>query len=429
MAGAAPTCLRILAVSEGIVRPDHEKLGIRSMLDAICSVEVGDVSFCVHDVHLFADASWQDLTGAIKSDIYDQIWFFGSSSKTEPDNGTPRPLRKDELAELGEFMRRRGGVFATGDHAGVGAPLCAEIPRVRYMRSWGLSQPIFAGLTPPKYELTRAETVVQHGLTGVVYGEEDAIGKSVWVKSSEFGRHPLFVRRTDDGVIGVLPDHMHEGQCCVVPSAPANPTKEDLDELARIKDEFPGNTRPEIIAWSVKRGFSGEFEDMPSIHPVVCCYDGWREKLGRVVVDSTFHHWTWGNIENLSEPARKNMYVYAKNVARWLSRHFNTEAGEKELLTVLVIDEEIQHALRRGYPENENYCAELGRTAEKRWRRLGFEVAMLRGILDRHVPGSIAPVDGARPWDKDGEFAKRRLDAVGRVGLLLYRFAYEHRYL
>ena len=76
----------------------------------------------------------------------DEVWLIGYNS-TRPDglNLTPAEqasyLDDTELHVLTTFMDAGGGVYATGDHAGLGASLAARVPRVRSMRKWWYPSP------------------------------------------------------------------------------------------------------------------------------------------------------------------------------------------------------------------------------------------------------------------------------------------------
>ena len=73
---------------------------------------------------------------------YDEIWLFGFEGfdgpnfPVGPGTGEPGGVTDGELAAFTKFMQAGGGVFATGDHDGLGSALCGRIPRVRYMRKW-----------------------------------------------------------------------------------------------------------------------------------------------------------------------------------------------------------------------------------------------------------------------------------------------------
>ena len=54
--------------------------------------------------------------------------------------------------------------------------------------------------------------------------------------------------------------------------------------------------------------------------PIIVVYDGQLLSRGRVVVDSTWHHWLgYNNTSLVSEPLEKTMRYYA-NVAIWLAQ-------------------------------------------------------------------------------------------------------------
>src|SRR5262249_13901029 len=83
---------------------------------------------------------------------FDQVWFFGDWPGLRANNSSfgdnvieeaqYSPLDDVELRIVAEWMDRRGGVFATGDHAMLGASMCHRIPRVRTMRRWTRAQQV-----------------------------------------------------------------------------------------------------------------------------------------------------------------------------------------------------------------------------------------------------------------------------------------------
>jgi len=80
---------------------------------------------------------------AVDLTVYDEIWLFGDegydgSPVGPPVGGTGEPggLTNSELAAITKFMAGGGGLFATGDHDGLGSGMSGNIPRVRYMRKW-----------------------------------------------------------------------------------------------------------------------------------------------------------------------------------------------------------------------------------------------------------------------------------------------------
>ena len=65
---------------------------------------------------------------------YDVLWIIGYEGYNSRYYGSP--IADDELQAIAQFMESGGGVFATGDHEGMGSYICGQIPRVRSMRMW-----------------------------------------------------------------------------------------------------------------------------------------------------------------------------------------------------------------------------------------------------------------------------------------------------
>jgi len=97
---------------------------------------------------------------------YDVIWLIGWEGRNSPTStgDSPAGIGDAEIAAIARFMAAGGGVFATGDHDGIGNVMCGRIPRVRAMRSWfgandnALNKP--AGLPDnfPSLTVDRADT-------------------------------------------------------------------------------------------------------------------------------------------------------------------------------------------------------------------------------------------------------------------------------
>ena len=112
--------------------------------------------------------------------------------------------------------------------------------------------------------------------------------------------HPLLCGRT--GRIEVFPDHPHEGECRV---------PDDVTQTWGGADEYPvdaGGTRivPEVIAWSrVPAGNNARGSKTATIghtFGAISAYDGHRTGTrGRVVCDSTWHHFVNVNLIGVVE--------------------------------------------------------------------------------------------------------------------------------
>jgi len=398
--------MRILVITEGKLRTDRSSDGIGAMLDAVeCwRSEITKDLFRITRVQINEDDAWLDLADAIQNGGYDQIWLFGSGSPTN-EEFRRRPLSGPELAALRNFMDAGGGVFATGDHEDVGASLCGRIPRVRHMRSWGER-----GFTPSKNDRSRADTMFASRFKGDSDSEEDAVGKPIWVKCIDKQPHPLLqgytppaielpegrvgpARAASPAIIRWLPDHMHEGECRILPQG--------FD--AEIRADFKEGAQTEVVAWSMKRGFSDEMgltEDEPSLHGVVCCYDGLSHGVGRVVVDSTFHHWVEHNTAAMrSSPIGRDLDCYPVNIARWLSKAMNDGPKLTMLLYALGAHRDVVR-VRKYKPfglTEQQYNEVLGETAESVWAANGMSVLVLRETLER-----VRTAEKSKAWMSGG---------------------------
>jgi hypothetical protein len=280
---------------------------------------------------------------------YHQVWFFGfqpgNANVTDADilNPNKKPLSNAELLKLSNWMNAGGGVFATGDHDLLGASIASRIPRVRTMRRWTQSQgvPTMGGLTrnDTNQPATPAEA---SGLTTVsTANERDAVPQPMelvrentfYTKFSQVSApHPLLC--TPDGVIEFFPDHPHEGE--VIDD---NQVQLDLPlDIPGVSNaEYPGGSNrptPKVIAYgrtthTVKHSKS---EVNAKRFGLIGVYDGQKAGVGRVVVDSTWHHWLTMNIKQLSIQ-KPDVYLklrhYYRNIALWLA----TEAQRNEMLT------------------------------------------------------------------------------------------------
>ena len=185
---------------------------------------------------------------------YDVIWLFGDLGYddggpvgppfTDPQSGNPGEpgrLSDSELGKITEFMQAGGGVFAVGDHDGLGAGMCGFIPRVRYMRKWFDARDTSAGLPPSasvpnwplqNYQLSNGVWVSRMDtlIANPTYDQNPET--RAWITTNSTGDPVLlFDDQSDDipqkltvlvpshpavqgatGVLQVYPDHMHEGE-------------------------------------------------------------------------------------------------------------------------------------------------------------------------------------------------------------------------
>lgn len=295
---------------------------------------------------------------------YDEIWLFGydgSNGDTSPGLG----LADDELLAINRFMNSGGGLFATGDHAGLGSKMCGKIPRVRSMRKWyqdgDTDLPAGAPTNWPGGGTDRADTLVQGRNDEWDFDNQSDDKPQTLLFPGGF-IHPIL--NGSNGPINTFPDHMHEGEVLGFGgiSGPDIRTPWNVNEPLSIGGEkiveyptFNGHQElPQIIATgTVTGGHTTTIES--SLDPRGCesqqfssdtsavsaksinilsVYDGHAVGVGRVVTDSSFHHYldlnltgdpcsiapkTLGFGTDAGQPVMKAMQDYYVNLANWLA--------------------------------------------------------------------------------------------------------------
>lgn len=274
-----------------------------------------------------------DVIGGPRFSIenYDQVWLFGWDREDQK-------LELSEVKAIKEFMNKGGGVFATGDHEDLGSGLCGDIPRVRKMRRWRFHNVPPDVRAPSRTDSTRIDTLRE----GIEPGfdradEEDAFPQEIrpkfFVNDTRTTAEPHELLAKGMFAITVLPDHMHEGEC-VRPEEIRKRYSSDKE----IRDDFPVRPKrppvwPQVVA--IASSAAGTFVPSSRIFPVdprcyvvISAYDGHLvehkgNKLGRVVVDASFHHFVETNIrgfidEKGPKPEFDLFAQYYRNTLRYL---------------------------------------------------------------------------------------------------------------
>jgi len=273
---------------------------------------------------------------------YHEMFLFGFAPDNfnGPDaNISNHPWYTDnaELDVVNEWMKNGGGVFATGDHDYLGATMCHRIPRVGTMRKWTNDDGV-----PPISGSDRLDTnqpansSEDSGVSTISNNNErDNVPQNIeWVPfrrqivgfRSYYFPHELLCHPSK-GIINIMPDHPHEG-CC-------NETSEiDLTGSLQFKTEkeYPAmnghQPKPKVIAYGniLSRNNLEKGSVNAKRFPMISVYDG-RENntssMGRVVVDSTWHHWFNLNLIGLeNDPNTINwdkISRYFVNIAKWIA--------------------------------------------------------------------------------------------------------------
>lgn len=296
-------------------------------------------------------------------DDYDQVWFFGfnSGTNTTPDTpgSAPQSLRDAELEILYRWMDNGGGIFATGDHYNLGEALCSRIPRVRNMRKWSIADGV-----PSGSGVDRHDTLVKgHDYSGTATTDESAqytfddesddIPMNIrlrwyvhhhchtshhhhlhhhWYWHHLYRRSPHPVLCGANGPITVLPDHPHEGEV-VTPNDLTDTLTFGSYTAAEYPDYSGSPLSPEIIAWAKVQddhgpspiSFKGPCNSKE--FGAVGAYNGHCVDVGRVVVDSTWHHWFDVNLTGRMDFATDNPGNVTTGDSRKLNGFNDTPAG------------------------------------------------------------------------------------------------------
>lgn len=276
---------------------------------------------------------------------FHEVWLFGDKDEADP------PLDDIEVEAVLEFMNKGGGVFATGDHESIGAAMCGKLPRVSSMRKWFFRQAKSLELKAPGQEdATRLDTLREGLDLGFqVDDQSDAVPQEIRPKFflTDDGKgakpHPLLADESGFAIT-VLPDHMHEGECMVPTNLESTfPCKGEQCDEYPIDSNMnpPARLAPQVVAISTSA--SGYMriigKSIPPVEPrsfvSMVAYDGDLVGVGRVAVDSSFHHFIDINLRGrgASNPERRGFFdeqgnptkdyitftKFYNNLVRWLS--------------------------------------------------------------------------------------------------------------
>lgn len=285
------------------------------------------------------------LDVALAKETYDQIWFFGIHQVNKPKfklglkgGGPQSELDENEVKELKKWMSEdgmRGGVLVTGDHANphpdaeiphsknkfcpegfdhekflsLGRALGKFVPRAGLLRQWEgpptlcvedrFNTQVLSFGTDLEFPGLEIDATPQE----LILQTFDANGKP-----AQNGQpHPLFIGRRGQW-IQVFPDHTHEG-AVVLPC--------DFDDEEVWPKRHGMQPVPRVVAYGLDKRTR-------RLLKIVAAYNGDSVGVGRVVADSTWHHYFNTNLTNfppVSEDgsAADQIGQYYRNLAVWLS--------------------------------------------------------------------------------------------------------------
>ncbi|MFT3720792.1 hypothetical protein [Pseudorhodoferax sp.] len=321
---------KVLIVLDGDYRFDVDPSGTQDFTYTALVGALTDAGFQVTRAHRQNDATAGvlqsfDFAGAgVDLLAYDVIWLIGNHGRNVGGASGTFDLHEAEIAAITRFMDAGGGVFATGDHDGIGADMCGRIPRVRAARCWygegDAHSPMpagfprnFAPLSATRADTTRTNPAGDYSEFPAPFAwfenQSDSVPQPIAPATSP--AHPIL--RRDGRDIVIYPDHMHEGQ--TLGEVAGYDYGQTLTFNGESFVEFPSvagdHPKPEVIATgqvlehAIRAAASGGTTDttLASAKTVntLSAYDGRRAGVGRIVTGATFHHYVDINLTGDSD--------------------------------------------------------------------------------------------------------------------------------
>lgn len=360
--------VRVLLVADGFLFFDDSDFGLGEFLRALSQSPLF-VRFevtCAHRGQISNTQSGAGRPGVVRtingfkfddpnhfgSHLYDEVWLFGSVTSSPAGAGWTNQPPAAELRAICEFMDAGHGVFATGDHGSLGAALGGFVPRVRSMRRWFDAPgggPLGEPVAPDMSSAHRRDTN-RPGVSGTFDFDDQSDNVPqpilpVWQRRPGPGffsvrwTHPLLCG--SKGVIDVLPDHPHEGECMERWDIP---TGQEFDFAGYHVVEYPqgplSQPLPSAVAHSTvlpNNAHSGKLPTVGATFVAITAYDGEDAGVGRVATDATWHHFININLVGMQSPPANHpewdlgflspggehhlraIEQYFRNIAMWIA--------------------------------------------------------------------------------------------------------------
>lgn len=353
-----PCKVRVLLVTDGGLDFGSGDFGLRAFVQTLLSGVTYYVKYDITLAHRNSRSGDQMMedeaaitrritnfdfsnTDHFDTDMYDEAWLFGIDSSSVG-------ISDDEVRAVARFMDNDGGVFATGDHGALGRAMGRRIPRVRNMRLWDNASGD-VGMTDSDRNDTNRRG---HDTASTFDDQSDDVPQvieprlytrrsGIWEVSFP---HPLLCG--ESGVIDVMPDHPHEGECVEPTSVNETVTVSGESFVEYPPATIAGAPRPLPEVISTNTVLAGSTATVPGIFDKdptqahtfggICAYDGHRAGIGRVVTDATWHHFVNVNlIGETGAAAPKDVGFlatatgqahldkiknYFRNIAIWIAR-------------------------------------------------------------------------------------------------------------
>jgi hypothetical protein len=327
------------------------------------------------------------------------------------------------LEAITSFMQKGGGLFATGDHAELGAGMCLDVPRVRSMRHWKLGDTPSAGgtdrlstLVPGRGDVAGSNDVYE------LSDQSDPFPQTLYVNFTTRAARPPYagVRRLAHPVlqvgatraIEVFPDHPNEGEC-VIPTDLETRLPDGEREWPLELGDLPA-VSPELVALSMSHGNGTaatctvpvRLALAPRSFIAIAAYDGHRCGVGRVVTDSSYHHFVNDNVRpgtaEISGRDLTDIERYFTNLATWLlPRDWRRRQRQPWLIRELT-----RGSLFHEFPAGLRAKLDAARAHE-----LG--ALLQEALLGRYNAADVHELMDDALEDAIGLAAKRKLEALG----------------
>lgn len=292
---------------------------------------------------------------------FDELWLFGMYQKsvtgdfTEDFGSADNELDPDEQKVLKRWMAQ-GGLLMAGDHSAyqpggteadpidtfqcLGRALGHLVPRAGQLRLWD---------GPPTINFDSSFNTLVRTLSDDENDldlQKDALPQTLLL--AKFGPdqtpHRIFLGK--DATISIFPDHGHEGEVIVPDELGINwPPFDEQDDTKK--------PRPDIVAYGC---------DKRSCHsrPVLAVYDGDRFEIGRIVADSSWHHYLNVNLSEFIKPEQANtlqtLTQLYHNLALYLAPLAKRQQMSREMIAWLLRHPEVRE-------ERGNHPVLIGRVA------------------------------------------------------------------
>jgi hypothetical protein len=373
---------RVLMVADGGLDFSEGSFGLSTFVRSLLNIAAPHVRHKITLAHIDVRATTQmlqsdgrivrritpfrfDNTDHFAPDMYDVVMLFGITSSYGA-RGPGGGLADAEIAALTAFMASGGGVFATGDHGSLGKALSHRIPRVRNMRYWDSTpaqhQDDTVSMAGQYRNDTNRGTQFDDQSDDVPQEINPSIYTAGWIFQARFP-HPLLCG--PDGMITVMPDHPHEGECVI----PGDTSQTLADGTAEYPPALNGGAAPlpEQVSRNVvpsnnlaAMGGVNKAATRGQIFGGITAYDGHRAGIGRVSTDATWHHFVNVNLRGSSSlpapydkgfltpagaPHFAAITAYYNNLAVWLSRPERISCMNFRLLWEIVFDGHVLEAV------------------------------------------------------------------------------------